>query len=62
LPIARGESRRPRPAIRVADCPGLQGRRFLRAIVDSAAPLAEGVAAQQRLADGKQFGKIVLVP
>jgi NADPH:quinone reductase-like Zn-dependent oxidoreductase len=34
----------------------------LRAIVDSVAPLAEGVAAQQRLADGKQFGKIVLLP
>jgi NADPH:quinone reductase-like Zn-dependent oxidoreductase len=32
----------------------------LKAIVDEIAPLAEGAAAQQRLADGKQFGKIVL--
>jgi NADPH:quinone reductase-like Zn-dependent oxidoreductase len=35
-----------------------QGR--LRAIVDEVVPLAEGAAAQQRLAEGKQFGKIVL--
>lgn len=34
----------------------------LRAIVDSVMPLAAGVAAQRRLAEGKQFGKIVLVP
>jgi len=34
----------------------------LRGIVDSVVPLADGVAAQQKLADGKQFGKIVLVP
>jgi NADPH:quinone reductase-like Zn-dependent oxidoreductase len=34
----------------------------LRAIVDSVMPLKDGVAAQQRLAEGKQFGKIVLVP
>jgi NADPH:quinone reductase-like Zn-dependent oxidoreductase len=34
----------------------------LRAIVDSVTPLADGVAAQQRLAEGKQFGKLVLVP
>ena len=32
----------------------------LRAIVDKVVPLAEGDAAQQRLAEGKQFGKIVL--
>jgi NADPH:quinone reductase-like Zn-dependent oxidoreductase len=32
----------------------------LKAIVDEIVPLAEGAAAQQRLADGKQFGKIVL--
>jgi NADPH:quinone reductase-like Zn-dependent oxidoreductase len=32
----------------------------LRAIVDEVVPLAEGAAAQQRLAEGKQFGKIVL--
>jgi NADPH:quinone reductase-like Zn-dependent oxidoreductase len=32
----------------------------LRAIVDEVAPLAEGAAAQRRLAEGKQFGKIVL--
>jgi NADPH:quinone reductase-like Zn-dependent oxidoreductase len=34
----------------------------LRGIVDSVMPLAEGVAAEQKLAEGKQFGKIVLVP
>ena len=34
----------------------------LRAIVDSVMPLAEGAAAEQRLAEGKQFGKIVLTP
>ena len=32
----------------------------LRAIIDEITPLAEGAAAQQRLAEGKQFGKIVL--
>ena len=32
----------------------------LHAIVDEVVPLAEGAAAQQRLAEGKQFGKIVL--
>jgi NADPH:quinone reductase-like Zn-dependent oxidoreductase len=35
-----------------------QGR--LRALVDEVVPLADGAAAQQRLAEGKQFGKIVL--
>ena len=34
----------------------------LRAIVDEVAPLKDGAAAQHRLAEGKQFGKIVLVP
>ena len=34
----------------------------LRAIVDTIMPLAEGVDAQRRLAEGKQFGKIVLTP
>lgn len=34
----------------------------LRAIVDAVMPLAEGVDAQRRLAEGKQFGKIVLTP
>jgi NADPH:quinone reductase-like Zn-dependent oxidoreductase len=34
----------------------------LRAIVDEVVPLKDGVAAQQRLAEGKQFGKIVLTP
>jgi NADPH:quinone reductase-like Zn-dependent oxidoreductase len=34
----------------------------LRAIVDSVTPLRDGVAAQQKLAEGKQFGKLVLVP
>jgi len=32
----------------------------LRAIVDEIVPLKDGAAAQQRLAEGKQFGKIVL--
>jgi NADPH:quinone reductase-like Zn-dependent oxidoreductase len=32
----------------------------LRAIVDEVLPLAEGAAAQRRLAEGRQFGKIVL--
>jgi NADPH:quinone reductase-like Zn-dependent oxidoreductase len=32
----------------------------LRPIVDEVVPLKDGAAAQQRLADGKQFGKIVL--
>ena len=34
----------------------------LKAIVDSVMPLDEGVGAQERLAAGKQFGKIVLTP
>lgn len=34
----------------------------LRAIVDEVVPLKDGAAAQQRLAEGKQFGKIVLTP
>jgi NADPH:quinone reductase-like Zn-dependent oxidoreductase len=34
----------------------------LRAIVDAVMPLGEGVDAQRRLAEGKQFGKIVLTP
>jgi len=34
----------------------------LGAIVDSVMPLREGAAAQQKLAEGKQFGKIVLLP
>jgi NADPH:quinone reductase-like Zn-dependent oxidoreductase len=34
----------------------------LKAIVDSVMPLEDGVAAQQRLSEGKQFGKIVLTP
>jgi NADPH:quinone reductase-like Zn-dependent oxidoreductase len=33
----------------------------LRAVVDTVAPLREGVEAQRRLAEGQQFGKIVLV-
>jgi NADPH:quinone reductase-like Zn-dependent oxidoreductase len=32
----------------------------LKPLVDEVVPLAEGAAAQQRLAEGKQFGKIVL--
>jgi len=34
----------------------------LRAIVDAVMPLGEGVDAERRLAEGKQFGKIVLTP
>jgi NADPH:quinone reductase-like Zn-dependent oxidoreductase len=34
----------------------------LRAIVDEVVPLKDGAAAQQRLAAGQQFGKIVLTP
>jgi NADPH:quinone reductase-like Zn-dependent oxidoreductase len=34
----------------------------LRAIVDSVMPLTDGALAQRRLAEGKQFGKIVLIP
>jgi NADPH:quinone reductase-like Zn-dependent oxidoreductase len=34
----------------------------LRAVVDAVMPLTEGVDAQRRLAEGKQFGKIVLTP
>ncbi len=34
----------------------------LRAIVDTVMPLTEGVDAQRRLAEGRQFGKIVLTP
>lgn len=34
----------------------------LKAIIDEVAPLKDGAAAQTRLAEGKQFGKIVLVP
>jgi len=34
----------------------------LKAIVDTVMPLKDGAAAQTRLAEGKQFGKIVLTP
>jgi NADPH:quinone reductase-like Zn-dependent oxidoreductase len=34
----------------------------LQAIIDEVVPLKDGAAAQQRLAEGKQFGKIVLTP
>ena len=34
----------------------------LQAVVDTVMPLREGVEAQRRLAEGRQFGKIVLVP
>jgi NADPH:quinone reductase-like Zn-dependent oxidoreductase len=34
----------------------------LKAIIDEVVPLKDGAAAQQRLGDGKQFGKIVLTP
>lgn len=31
-------------------------------IIDEVVPLKDGAAAQARLAEGKQFGKIVLTP
>jgi NADPH:quinone reductase-like Zn-dependent oxidoreductase len=34
----------------------------LKAIIDAVVPLKDGAAAQRRLAEGKQFGKIVLTP
>ena len=34
----------------------------LKAIIDEVVPLKDGAAAQQRLAEGRQFGKIVLMP
>jgi NADPH:quinone reductase-like Zn-dependent oxidoreductase len=34
----------------------------LAAVVDTVMPLRDGVEAQRRLAEGRQFGKIVLVP
>ncbi len=34
----------------------------LKAIIDEVAPLQDGAAAQRRLGEGKQFGKIVLTP
>jgi NADPH:quinone reductase-like Zn-dependent oxidoreductase len=34
----------------------------LEAIIDDVMPLADGAAAQKKLAEGKQFGKIVLKP
>ena len=43
-----------------AEVMGQLFRGRLKAIVDSVMPLKDGVAAQQRLAEGKQFGKIVL--
>ncbi len=30
--------------------------------MDTVMPLKDGVEAQRRLAEGKQFGKIVLIP
>ena len=45
-----------------AEVMGQLFRGRLKAIVDSVMPLKDGVAAQQRLAEGKQFGKIVLIP
>jgi NADPH:quinone reductase-like Zn-dependent oxidoreductase len=42
------------------DVMGLLFEGRLTPLVDEVVPLAEGAAAQQRLAEGKQFGKIVL--
>jgi NADPH:quinone reductase-like Zn-dependent oxidoreductase len=45
-----------------AEVMGQLFRGRLKAIVDSVMPLKDGAAAQERLATGKQFGKIVLTP
>ena len=45
-----------------AEVMGQLFRGRLTAIVDSVMPLKDGAAAQERLAAGKQFGKIVLIP
>jgi NADPH:quinone reductase-like Zn-dependent oxidoreductase len=45
-----------------SDVMALLFRGRLRAIVDTVMPLKDGVLAQRRLAEGKQFGKIVLTP
>ena len=45
-----------------AEVMGQLFRGRLKAIVDSVSPLKDGIAAQERLAAGKQFGKIVLTP
>jgi NADPH:quinone reductase-like Zn-dependent oxidoreductase len=45
-----------------AEVMGQLFRGRLKAIVDSVMPLKDGAAAQERLAAGKQFGKIVLTP
>ncbi len=37
-------------------------RRRLTSIIDEVLPLKDGAAAQQKLAEGRQFGKIVLTP
>ena len=34
----------------------------LKVIIDEVLPLKDGAATQARLAEGKQFGKIVLTP
>jgi NADPH:quinone reductase-like Zn-dependent oxidoreductase len=34
----------------------------LAPVIDEVMPLKDGAAAERRLAEGKQFGKIVLVP
>src|SRR4029434_10743777 len=44
----------------LAEVMGQRSRGRLKAIVDSVMPLKDGAAAQERLAAGKQFGKIVL--
>jgi NADPH:quinone reductase-like Zn-dependent oxidoreductase len=44
------------------DVMGLFFKGRLKAIIDEVVPLKDGAAAQQRLAEGKQFGKIVLTP
>jgi NADPH:quinone reductase-like Zn-dependent oxidoreductase len=37
-------------------------RGALRPVVDRTFPLKDGAEAQQILAEGKQFGKLVLIP
>lgn len=44
------------------DVMGQLFRGRLRAIVDAVMPLTDGALAQRRLAEGTQFGKILLIP
>ena len=48
------------PANGTMDVMGLFFAGRLKAIIDEVVPLKDGAAAQARLGEGKQFGKIVL--